>query len=118
MKKNRPGVLLRVICHPEQKSELTTVIFHESTSAGIRYYQANRIKLPRERIMVDTLYGKLSVNAFKDAEGNYYASPEYEHCKKIAKQKGVPLKRVYLEISKRLPPLDTKFRLKKKKNAP
>lgn len=118
MKKNRPGVLMRVICHPEKKSALTTVIFHESTSAGIRYYQANRIKLPRERIMVDTPYGKLSANVFKDAEGEYYASPEYEHCKKIAKQKGIPLKRVYLEISKRLPPLDTKFRLKKKKNAP
>jgi len=118
MKKNRPGVLIRVICHPKNKDELITIIFQESTSAGIRYYQANRIKLARKTKEITTPYGKLSVKIFKDAEGEYHASPEYEHCKKIAKKHGIPLKRVYLELTKLLPPLDTKFKLMKKKNSP
>ncbi len=117
MKKNRPGVLIRVICHPEKKDELTAIIFQESTSAGIRYYQANRIKLPRETKEISTPYGKLSVKVFKNAEGEYYASPEYEQCKKIAKKHGIPLKKVYLELTKLLPPLNTGFKLSKKNNS-
>jgi len=104
MKKNRPGVLVRVICHPEKKGELTTTIFQESTSAGIRYYHAHRIKLPREIKEITTPYGKLSVKVFKGGEGEYYSSPEYEECKKIAKKHGIPLKKVYLELTKLLPP--------------
>lgn len=117
MKKNRPGVLIRVICHPEKKGELTTVIFQESTSVGIRYYQAHRIKLPRTIKEVTTPYGKLYVKVFKDTEGEYYASPEYEQCKKIAKEHDIPLKRVYLKIAQQLPPLKTKLKLQKKKKA-
>lgn len=110
MKKNRPGVLVRVICHPEKKHNLTTIIFQESTSAGIRYYQAHRVKLQREIKKINTPYGKLSVKVFKGIEGEYYASPEYEECKKIAKKHGIPLKNVYLELSKILSPFKAKLR--------
>ncbi len=110
MKKNRPGILLRVICHPEKKHELLNIIFQESTSAGIRYYHAQRIKLSREIKKITTPYGKLFVKVFKDLEGNYYASPEYEDCKKIAKKHGIPLKKVYLELAKLLPPLKSKLK--------
>jgi len=110
MKKNRPGVLIKVICHPEKKHELTTTIFQESTSVGVRYYQAERIKLPREIKKITTPYGRLSVKVFKNIEGEYYASPEYEECRKIAKKHGIPLKKVYMELSKLFPPLNFKFK--------
>lgn len=110
MKKNRPGVLVRVICHPEKKHELITIIFQESTSAGIRYYQAHRIKLLRVFKKITTPYGTLSIKVFKGIEGEYYASPEFEECKKIAKKHGIPLKKVYQELAKLLPPLNTDFR--------
>jgi len=109
MKKNRPATLIRVICHPEKKHELTTTIFRESTSTGIRYYQAKRIKLPRKIKEITTPYGKISVKIFKNIEGEYYASPEYEECKRIAKKHGIPLKKVYMELSKLFPTLNLKF---------
>jgi len=110
MKKNRPGVLVRVICYPEKKHELLTIILQESTSAGIRYYYAQRTKLSREIKKISTPYGNLSVKIFKDTEGKYFASPEYEDCKKIAKKHGIPLKKVYLELAKLLPPLKSKLK--------
>ena len=110
MKKNRPGILIRVICPPEKKPELAKIIFQESTSAGIRYYHADRIKLPREMKEISTPFGKLSIKVLKDSDGICYASPEYEQLKKIAKKHAIPLKTVYQEVAKLLPPLTTKFK--------
>jgi uncharacterized protein (DUF111 family) len=111
MKKNRPGVLLKVICSPEKKDECTTIILQESTTSGIRFYRADRIKLIRKTKVITTPYGKLSVKVFNIPGGGYFASPEYEQCKKIAQKHGIPLKTVYLELTQLLPPLNTKFRL-------
>lgn len=111
MKKNRPGVLIRVICPPDRKSALATIMFQESTTAGIRSYQADRVKLVRKMKTVATPFGNLPVKVFLSPDGDYFASPEYDQCKKIAKKQGIPLKKVYLEITKLLPPLNTKFKL-------
>jgi uncharacterized protein (TIGR00299 family) protein len=111
MKKNRPGVLLKVVCAPEQKDACTTIIFQESTTSGIRFYQADRIKLIRKTKVITTPYGRLSVKVFNSPGGGYFASPEYDQCKKIAQKHGIPLKKVYLELTQLLPPLNTKFRL-------
>jgi uncharacterized protein (TIGR00299 family) protein len=111
MKKNRPGVLLKVICSPEKKDECTTIIFQESTTSGIRFYRADRIKLIRKTKVITTPYGNLSVKVFNSPGGGYFASPEYEQCKKIAQKHGIPLKTVYRELTQLLPPLNIKFRL-------
>jgi uncharacterized protein (DUF111 family) len=103
MKKNRPGVLLKVICAPDMKDELSTTIFRESTSTGIRYYLTNRIKLKRTFKVITTPYGKLNMKVFTDSEGKQHTSLEYEQCKKVAKKYGVPLKKVYSELVKLLP---------------
>lgn len=111
MKKNRPGVLLKVICSPDKKDACTTIIFQESTTSGIRFYPAERIKLIRKTRVISTPYGKLAVKVFTAPGGGYFASPEYEQCRKIAQKHGIPLKTVYLELTQLLPPLNTKFRL-------
>jgi uncharacterized protein (TIGR00299 family) protein len=111
MKKNRPGVLLKVICSPEKKDACATIMFQESTTSGIRFYQADRIKLIRKTKVITTPYGRLSVKVFTSPGGGYFAAPEYEQCKKIAQKHGIPLKKVYLELTQLLPPLNTKFRL-------
>jgi hypothetical protein len=111
MKKNRPGVLIRIICPHGKKSALATIMFQESTTAGIRSYPADRVKLVRKNKTITSPYGRLSVKVFLSPDGGYFASPEYDQCKKIAKKHGIPLKKVYLEITKLLPPLNTKFKL-------
>ncbi len=110
MKKNRPGVLFRVISPPAKKDLLAATIFQESTTGGIRCYQADRITLARSRREINTPFGRIWIKVFKGKDGICFAAPEYEQCKKIAKKKGVPLKRVYLEITKLLPPASTKIK--------
>jgi hypothetical protein len=116
MKKNRPGVLVSVICAPEKIQELSSLILKESTSGGIRYYYAHRIKLPRETREITTPLGRLKVKVFKDIDGSYFASPEYEACKEIAVKRGIPLKNVYQEVAKVITPLSSQLRQKKKRH--
>lgn len=111
MKKNRPGILLKVICHPEQREDLSAIIFRESTTSGIRFYQAERIKLPRQVKKIHTPYGRLEVKILTYPDGSIAAAPEYEQCKMIAQKHRIPLKKVYLEIAGLLPPHNTSAKL-------
>jgi hypothetical protein len=104
MKKNRPGVLLKIICPPEKKEDLTATVFQESTTSGIRCYQAERIKLPRQVKIIRTPYGRIPVKVFTYPDGSMGAAPEYDECKRIARKHRIPLKQVYLDITGLLPP--------------
>jgi hypothetical protein len=104
MKKNRPGIMLTVICRPEHKDALAAIMFQESTTSGIRYYQAERIKLPRQVKKIRTPYGRLEVKIITCPDGSSAAAPEYEQCKLIARKHRIPLKQVYLEMASLLNP--------------
>ncbi|MCX5894639.1 MAG: nickel pincer cofactor biosynthesis protein LarC [Proteobacteria bacterium] len=97
MKKNRPGILLQVISSEKDRPALLQIIFQESTTAGVRYYRAGRTKLERFQTAVKTKYGTLKVKVLSGAGVNSIA-PEFEECKRVALQKGVPLKDVYAEV--------------------
>jgi hypothetical protein len=98
MKKNRPGVLLRVICHEENRPRVIHTILEESTSLGVRYYEAERLKTPRRLKEVETRFGKVQVKIRQD--GDTSVSLEYEDCKRIAEERNLPLRKVYNEVVK------------------
>lgn len=112
MKKNRPGVLLKIICRPEQKEVLSAVIFQESSTTGIRFYQAERIKLPRQIKKIATPYGRLAVKIITGPDGSVSSAPEYEQCKMIAKKYRIPLRKVYQVLAGHLPAHHTSFPVK------
>jgi uncharacterized protein (TIGR00299 family) protein len=97
MKKNRPGTLLRVIAQEHDAEALSDIILRESTTMGVRGYSANRKKLPREVKEMETKYGKIRVKV----SGDLRFQPEYEDCKRIALEKGVPIQEVYQEAMKK-----------------
>lgn len=97
MKKNRPGTLLRVIVEEQDAEALSELILRESTTLGVRNYAAGRKKLPREVREVETKYGKIRVKI----SGDQRFQPEYEDCKRIALDRGVPLQEVYREALKK-----------------
>ena len=99
MKKSRPGILLNVIGYARDLKGLIDTIYKFSTSIGVRYYEADRIMLDRKIEYIETRYGKVGVKiAFKgDRIINYH--PEYEDCKRICREKGIPLKDIYNEIN-------------------
>jgi len=97
MKKNRPGMLLTVLCHPEDSSRLSQVIFAETTTLGIRHREERREVLDRRFVPVETRWGKvrMKVAGMNGTTTNY--APEYEDCRRIAADHHVPLKTVMQE---------------------
>lgn len=96
MKKNRPGTMLRVIAQEHDVDKLTEIILRESTTLGVRFFAAQRRKLPREVIEVETKYGQVRVKV----SGNMRFQPEYEDCKRLALEKGIPIQEIYKEVLK------------------
>ena len=100
MKKSRPAFKLTVLSDRLKLERLCSIIFNETTSIGIRYYEVDRFKLRREMVKVDTKYGNIKVKLSKGPDNILTVSPEYEECVKAARAKGVPLKRIYEEARK------------------
>jgi uncharacterized protein (TIGR00299 family) protein len=93
MKKGRPGALLRVIAAPEDSERLASVMLRETSTLGIRQYIAERRVEARSVIEVETPHGKVRVKV--SASGAF--APEYEDCRRLAREAGVPLRQVMAE---------------------
>ncbi len=95
MKKNRPAYKLEVICEKENLDNLLEIIFKETTTIGARFYKVDRAELKREKIEIDTKYGKVTGKKITTPKGEVYIYPEYESIKELAEQKNIPLKELY-----------------------
>ncbi len=100
MKKNRPGVRLTVISPPDKLEELSRIILTESTAIGVRYYPAKRFKLERAVEERETSLGKMKVKVLREGEKIVRIAPEYEECRRVAHEKGIPLIEVYRIVEK------------------
>jgi uncharacterized protein (TIGR00299 family) protein len=97
MKKNRPGMLLTVLCRGEDAGKLTQLIFAETTTLGVRRRDERRQVLQRKWLTVATRWGevRLKIASMNGTVTNY--APEYEDCRRIALEHRVPLKTVMQE---------------------
>jgi hypothetical protein len=100
MKKNRPGVLLTVLCAEADADKFSEMILRETSAFGVRRTMAERRKLRREFAEVKTPFGKITVKLGKFNEKVIHAAPEFESCKKLAMRAKVPLKEVYAAASR------------------
>ena len=104
MKKNRPGVLLTVLCAEADADKFSELLLRETSAFGIRRYAAERRKLHREFTTVQTPRGSVTVKLGKLDGKVLQAAPEFESCKKLAEQANVPIKEVYEAALRALPP--------------
>ena len=97
MKKNRPGMLLTVLCRPEDSQRLTKTILAETTTLGVRMRREERAALARRHINVSTRWGEVRMKLanLNGTVSNY--APEYEDCRRIAAEQNIPLKNVMQE---------------------
>jgi uncharacterized protein (TIGR00299 family) protein len=95
MKKSRPGTLLSVIARPEDREALARLIFEETSTLGLRVYTAERRVKARHFVDITTQHGTVRM---KIAENGSFA-PEYEDCRKLARESGVPLKQILAEAN-------------------
>jgi uncharacterized protein (TIGR00299 family) protein len=100
MKKNRPGVLLSVLCAEADADKFSELMLRETTAFGVRRTIAERRKLRREFTTAKTKFGPVTVKLGKLNGKVVQAAPEFESCKKLAAQKKVPLRQVYEAASK------------------
>ncbi|MBD2246217.1 nickel pincer cofactor biosynthesis protein LarC [Nostoc sp. FACHB-888] len=98
MKKSRPGILLTVICHPENLLSCEGVIFRETTTLGIRRTTQQRAILQREIQQVEIEYGKVRVKvAWKGQSPEKVIAnvqPEYEDCAELARKHNIPWREI------------------------
>jgi pyridinium-3,5-bisthiocarboxylic acid mononucleotide nickel chelatase len=95
MKKNRPGVLLTILCGSADADRFSELLLRETTALGVRRTVAERRKLRREVVKVETALGMVEVKIGKLDGKIVQVSPEFEACRRIAEAKGIPLKDVY-----------------------
>jgi len=95
MKKNRPGVLLTVLCAETDADKFCEFILRETTAFGVRKTVAERRKLRREFADVKTAFGKVTVKIGRLGGKVVQAAPEFESVKKLAAQKKVPVKKIF-----------------------
>jgi len=100
MKKNRPGTLLQVLCKNEDKEKIISEILSQTSSIGLRYYPVERRLLEREGVTVDTPWGRMAAKKIVRPGGKTELVPEYDACRRVAVEKGIPIREVYDTLTK------------------
>lgn len=94
MKKNRPGVILGVLCPETLAEHMVALIFRHTGTLGIRKSLVTRWKLKRELVTVQTRFGPVTVKLGRLGTDVVQATPEFESCRAAAERAGVPVKLV------------------------
>lgn len=95
MKKQRPGILLAILCLPADRTRMLDLVFRESTTFGIRERLEKRSILERSFQTVETPYGAVRIKLGRRGGKVVTASPEIEDCRKCAAERGVAVRNVY-----------------------
>jgi uncharacterized protein (TIGR00299 family) protein len=101
MKKNRPGLLVSILCRPDEREKFLQMLFAETTTIGARSYDVKRRALARETVRVETQFGPIDVKVAYPNDGSRNGSigavnamPEFEQCRTAATKAGVALREV------------------------
>jgi uncharacterized protein (TIGR00299 family) protein len=94
MKKNRPGVLLSILCRKPEQEQLRRMLFTETTTLGVRTHEVERHALERSIVRVETQYGPIDVKVARLQGEIVNEMPEYEQCRAAAQKANIPLRQV------------------------
>ena len=93
MKKNRPGVLLTVLCRPEDKEQILAQLFRHTTTLGVREKELHRYTLSRRTETVQTPYGPVR-QKIAEGYGTARTKYEYEDLARIVRENGLSLEQL------------------------
>jgi uncharacterized protein (TIGR00299 family) protein len=92
MKKNRPGTLVTVLARPEDREAISSLLFTETTTIGVRYHEVERERLDRQVKTVETPFGSIRIKVATRGGRVVNAAPEFEDCARVAREHGLPIK--------------------------
>lgn len=102
MKKGRPGIVINVICESEMADIVKNIMFSESTTLGIRTFPFQKDTLVRKFETLETIWGNVTIKRSYHKGNEVSFKPEYDECKRIAQEYGIPVKEVYYKIMAQL----------------
>jgi hypothetical protein len=94
MKKGRPALTLSALCRRDDLERIAAVFLAESTTIGLRHHPVGRFEMEREIREADTPYGRIRIKLARGPGGARNAAPEFEDCRRAARETGAPLKQV------------------------
>jgi pyridinium-3,5-bisthiocarboxylic acid mononucleotide nickel chelatase len=94
MKRSRPGVVLTALCEPGRVADLSRLLFEESSTIGVRWTAYQRSRLEREMVRLDTAYGPVTFKVSRLEGRVVTVTPEFEEVRRIARDKGLPVREV------------------------
>jgi len=94
MKRSRPGVVLTALCEPGRVADLSRLLFEESSTIGVRWTAYQRSRLEREMVRLDTAYGPVTFKVSRLGGRAVTVTPEFEEVRRIARDKGLPVREV------------------------
>lgn len=100
MKKQRPATMLTVLCDASHREKLVDLIFRESTTFGVREYEAKRTILAREFQTVKTPFGEVRIKIGRRGDVVYSRTPEMDDCINAARANNVAVREVYAAAAK------------------
>ena len=95
MKKQRPGLLVSVLCHPDRRDAMIDILFRGSTTFGVREYTVQRTKLARRFETVQTSFGDVKIKVGSWRGDDITRAPELSDCQRVARERGVAVRAVY-----------------------
>jgi uncharacterized protein (DUF111 family) len=95
MKKGRPGMKVEVLTVPGNEPHLVRLLLRETTTLGVRAYPVDRYRADRSIVEVVTAFGSVPVKVKEIGGARVGVAPEYEACRALAAQLGVPLIEIY-----------------------
>lgn len=95
MKKTRPAIVVAVLCDRTRLEPIELTLFEETSTIGLRRQPVMRRKLARRSQNVSTPWGPVRVKVAGEGTRTYTVSPEYEDCRALAREAGVPLAEVF-----------------------
>lgn len=101
MKKGRPGMLLSVLVERSKLDPILSILFLETTTLGVRIQPIERRKVSRSSRQVQTSFGTVTVKVIRKDEVEYLV-PEFEECKRLSRDRAIPLKDVYKQLEREL----------------
>ena len=99
MKKGRPGMVLGALATVERAGHVAEILIRESSSLGVRETAVSRVERPRRLIEVETVFGQLPVKVSEGPFGPPQIKPEFDACRRLARELGVPVREVVAEAA-------------------
>lgn len=100
MKKNRPGIIVSVICDAADRAKFTELLFRHTTTLGVKVFLLEKAILEQRFDTVATPLGSVRVKQALMGGRVLRSKPEFEDCKALARRHGIPLAEVYAAIHK------------------